>query len=523
LATQRRVSIVEATVGSLAFAPGGAVAGIRALDGSLLTARSVVIATGTFLRGCIYIGTQSRAAGGRAGESPSTELASQLMSLGLTTGRFKTGTPPRIDGRTVSFDTLERQDSELEAFAYRWSRVGPPAPPLEQVPCWLTWAGDATKEVVSKNLDQSAMYGGAIGARGPRYCPSIEDKVVRFPLAPRHQVFLEPEGLDTAEMYVNGLSTSLPVAVQIEMLRSVPGLSRVEMTRPGYAIEYDYFAPTGLYPWLECRAVPGLFFAGQVNGTTGYEEAAAQGVVAGLNAGLQVSDRAPVTLGRETSYIGVLVDDLVTKGVDEPYRLFTSRSEFRLTVRHDNAVRRLTAIGKQLGLYNDAELRRIDERLSCEEELIARAEQVSVPPEVVQPVLAAAGSTPLRHAVRASELARRVGVGLADVLRAAGERIPDDEEAAISADLEIKYAGYFARERAAAERLRLLGSYQLGNNTEYLAMTSLSTESREKLQRHQPATLAQAASIPGISPADLQNLVLEMERRRAVLRPATLM
>lgn len=521
LAGHQRIHVVEATVGALALGPGGAAVGIRALDGSLIAARAVVIATGTFLRGRIYIGTESQSPGGRAGEPPATELAEQLIALGLTTGRFKTGTPPRIDGRTVSFDVLERQDSELGAFAYRWSRIGPPVPPLEQLPCWLTWAGDATKEVVSKNLGQSAMYGGAIGARGPRYCPSIEDKVVRFPLAPRHQVFLEPEGLDTAEMYVNGLSTSLPVSAQVEMLRSVPGLSRVEMTRPGYAIEYDYFTPTGLHPWLESRAVPGLFFAGQVNGTTGYEEAAAQGVVAGLNAGLRVSGREPVTLGRETSYIGVLVDDLVTKGVDEPYRLFTSRSEFRLTVRHDNAIRRLAPVGMQLGLYNDAELRRIDERLACEDELVARAERVSVPPAAVNGLLASIGSAPLSHAVRASELARRVGVDLADVLRAVEEPVPDDGEAVTSADLEIKYAGYFARERAAADRLRQLGAYRLDDVTEYLAMTSLSFEAREKLQRRQPATVAQAATIPGVSPADLQNLVLEVERRRATRRPVT--
>ncbi len=509
------LDIVEATVGSIEIGPSGDATGVRTLDGIRIAARSVVVATGTFLRGRIFIGTESQSPGGRAGEQPATELALQLTELGLKVGRFKTGTPPRIDGRTAALHTLERQDSEMDAFAYRWSRLEHPVTPREQAPCWLTWAGEPTKQIVTENIGKSAMYGGAIGARGPRYCPSIEDKIVRFPDAPRHQVFLEPEGLDTAEMYVNGLSTSLPVAVQADMLRSVPGLERVEMTRPGYAIEYDYLAPTGLHPWLESKAIPGLYFAGQVNGTTGYEEAAAQGVVAGLNAALRVRDREPIILGRETSYIGVLIDDLVSKGVDEPYRLFTSRSEFRLTVRHDNAVRRMSSIGERMGLYDDRERKLIDERLACEDDLLARAGSISVPPASVAALLAAAGSTPLPHAVHASEVARRVAVPLGDVLRAVGEPVPADREALVSADLEIKYAGYFARERAAAERLRQMGAYRLDQDAAYGSMRSLSIESREKLERHRPPTLAQAASIPGISPSDLQNLVLEMERRRS--------
>ena len=299
----------------------------------------------------------TQVSGGRAGEEATTHLAEQIAELGITTARFKTGTPPRIEGNTVDRSVLARQDSEIGDFDYAWSAFWSAARGFtrqEQAPCWITFAGAATKEIVARHLKESAMYGGAIGSRGPRYCPSIEDKILRFPDAERHQL-AEPEGLDTSEMYVNGLSTSLPADVQLRMLQSVPGLERVEMTRPGYAIEYDYYPPTQLFPWLEVRAIPGLFFAGQINGTTGYEEAGAQGVVAGLNAAPRARDHEPVTFGRETSYIGVLCDDLDTRGVDEPYRLFTTRSEFRLTVRQDNALGRLAGIGRSLGLYDDHE------------------------------------------------------------------------------------------------------------------------------------------------------------------------
>jgi tRNA uridine 5-carboxymethylaminomethyl modification enzyme len=509
------ISIVEATVGALEFHADRSIAGIRTLDGTCIRARAVVIATGTFLRGRICIGTELQAPGGRAGEPPSTELAQQLEERGFETARFKTGTPPRIDGRTVDLSRLARQESELDHFGYRWSRLREPERALEQRPCWLTWAEDATKAVVAENLDLSAMYGGAIGSRGPRYCPSIEDKILRFPNAARHQVFLEPEGLDTDEMYVNGLSTSLPVAVQTAMVRSVPGLERAELTRPGYAIEYDYYPPTGLLPWLESRRVSGLFFAGQVNGTTGYEEAAAQGIVAGINAGLRVSGKDPLTFGRERSYLGVLVDDLVTRGVDEPYRLFTSRSEFRLTVRQDNALTRLGEVGELLGLYSAAERERLDARRATEEQIEVAARETSVPPDACEQVLSDAASPPLPHAQRISEIVRRNGVGLADLFRCAGIEAPPDSEAMASVELELKYSGYFARERIAANRMRGLAGFALPDDAPYASMLSLSTEARHKLVARRPVTLAQAATIPGVSPSDLQNLVLEIERVRS--------
>jgi tRNA uridine 5-carboxymethylaminomethyl modification enzyme len=510
------LSTIQGTVARLII-EGERVTGVETIEGRRFGARAVVITAGTFLRGRIHIGTETKVPGGRAGEAPATHLAEQLEAVGLTVGRFKTGTPPRIDGRSVDFSQLEPQLSELDHFAYRWSHFWTALPRQpDQLPCWITYAGPETKQIIAENIGRSAMYGGAIASRGPRYCPSVEDKIVKFPTADRHQLFLEPEGHDTTELYVNGLSTSLPAEVQLEALRTVPGLAAVRMTRAGYAIEYDYYPPTQLDATLAVKALRGLYFAGQINGTTGYEEAAGQGVVAGLNAGLSVRDRPPVILGRETSYIGVLVDDLVTRGVDEPYRLFTSRSEFRLTVRQDNALRRLAPLAMSLGLYADQERAIADRRLADEDAARCLAEETSVRPETVDDLLRKAETAPLSQAVKLVELARRPQLALDALFGAAGIGAELSREAVVTADLEIKYAGYFERERVQAGKMKRMGEFRLDAELPYGDMQSLSFEARQKLAALRPATLAQAARVPGVSPSDLQNLVIEIERRSSV-------
>ena len=511
---------VQGTVAKLLLDGDTTIVGVETLEGRRFGAKAVVVTTGTFLRGRIHIGTETKVSGGRAGESASTHLAEQLERVGLEVARFKTGTPPRIDGRTVDYATLQLQESEIEQFNYSWSHFWPeprrsgditrhPA----QLPCWITHTSEATKRVIAENLEKSAMYGGAIGSRGPRYCPSVEDKIVKFPDAERHQLFLEPEGHDTTELYVNGLSTSLPVDVQLEMLHSVPGLQHAEMTRAGYAIEYDYYVPTQLDSSLAVRRARGLYFAGQINGTTGYEEAAGQGVVAGANAAAMALDLPRLELGREQSFIGVLVDDLVTRGVDEPYRLFTSRSEFRLTVRQDNALGRLGTLARDIGLLRMNEVTIVERRLEHEVQLSHQARATSISPESAGPVLADAGETPISQPVRIAELAKRPSVSLASLLEAVGLPV-QDRDAALTADLELKYAGYFERERAQADRMRRLRDFSLPVELQYSELQSLSTEARQKLGRIRPTTLAQAASVPGISASDLQNLVIEVEKRR---------
>jgi len=489
---------------------GGRVCGVVAADGRRFRAQAVVLTAGTFLRGRIHVGTDTQIPAGRAGDAPAVDVAQHIEELGLTVSRFKTGTPPRVDGRTVDWSRVERQDGDEAGYRFSfYERAELP----RQLPCWITWAGEEVKDIIRAHLSESALYGGAISGRGPRYCPSVEDKIVKFPDAKRHQVFLEPEGLDTHELYLNGLSTSLPVPVQLAFVRAVPGLERARLTRPGYAIEYDYYPPTQLTPWLETKTIEHLFFAGQINGTTGYEEAAGQGVVAGINAVRRIRGAEPVLLGRDDAYIGVLIDDLVTRGVDEPYRLFTSRSEFRLLLRQDNALRRLAPLAQRLGLLTDVELRVAERRLAQEEEVLALARATTITPSAAAPVLASTGAG-LAAPERVASVARRPGVSLGALLAAAGLAPAVDEAAVASAGIELKYDGYLAREREAAARLAELASFALPADLPYPEFQSLATEARQKLDRVRPTSLAQAARIPGVSPSDLHNLVVETLRWR---------
>ena len=491
----------------------GCVRGVETRGGIVFEGGAVVVTAGTFLRGRIHVGGSAAQGAGRAGEGSSIELAQALEARGLEVARFKTGTPPRVDGRSVDLARCERQDGDDGPFRFS-AYVHEPV--LRQLPCWITWSGAGLKDIVTRNLARSALYGGEIAGRGPRYCPSIEDKVVRFPKASRHQVFLEPEGLDTTEMYVNGLSTSLPPDVQLEFLRSIPGLEEAKMTKPGYAIEYDYFPPHQLHHTLEVRSLPGLYFAGQVNGTTGYEEAAGQGLVAGANAALAVQGRAPLVIERDQGYIGVLIDDLVTKGVDEPYRLFTSRAEFRLLLRQDNAPSRLGTLARSVGLLTAEQEVALEDRLREESRAQAWFRDRVISPAVAGVAMAETDGGSISRARRARELLRRPGVSAAALLKAVGDDAPTfDADALATVEIDAKYEGYIRRELDRAATLRAQAEFVIPEDVQYADLATLSAEARQKLARIRPVSLAQAGRIPGVSPADLQNLVMEIRRAKS--------
>ena len=494
----------------------GKVAGVRTKLGVEFSAKAVVLTAGTFLNGLIHVG-RVHYSGGRMGDEASFGLSDQLKSLGIETLRMKTGTPVRIDGRTIDFSKVERQDGNIENHHFSYST--PDRPQLPQLPCYITYTNPEVHSILRSGFDDSPLYNGTIKSIGPRYCPSIETKLVNFADKDQHQLFLEPEGVDTIEYYLNGFSSSLPLNIQMEAIKRIPGLESAQILRPGYAIEYDFFDPTQLYHSLESKVLGSLFMAGQVNGTTGYEEAAGQGLMAGINAALKVQGREPLTLMRDEAYIGVLIDDLVTKGVDEPYRMFTSRAEYRILLRQDNADDRLTEKGHAIGSVTEDAYARYIRKKNLRNEALNIVENKLLKMDRLNPVFEKLGTSPATESIKASHAIARPQVHISDLIplmpeiSKLSERSGDlSDEILESVEINIKYGGYISKEKQQAEKILRHNKIPLRGRIDYKNVKALSYEAREKLMRIDPATIDQAMRIPGVSPSDISILLVLLGR-----------
>ncbi|WP_270995184.1 tRNA uridine-5-carboxymethylaminomethyl(34) synthesis enzyme MnmG [Listeria seeligeri] len=487
----------------------GVCKGVITNSGAIYYAETVVITTGTFSRGEIIVG-ELRYSSGPNNQQPSVKLSEHLEELGFELRRFKTGTPPRVKSSTIDYSKTEEQPGDEHARAFSFDTV---EMILDQLPCWLTYTNETTHEIIQANLHRSPMFTATKKGTGARYCPSIEDKIVRFSDKPRHQIFLEPEGRNTEEVYVQGLSTSLPEEVQREMLRTIPGLENVEMMRVGYAIEYDAVMPDQLWPSLETKLVEGLFTAGQINGTSGYEEAAGQGLMAGINAARKVFKKEPVILGRDQAYIGVLIDDLVTKGTEEPYRLLTSRAEYRLLLRHDNADLRLTEIGHEIGLISDERYERFLAKQSAIEAEKTRLQKTRIKPTAeVQAMLKEIGSGELKDGILAADLLRRPEITYNKIAEIVSRETSVTDDVAEQVEIQVKYEGYIQKSKLQVEKMKRMEDKKIPENIDYDAISGLATEALEKLKKIEPLSIAQASRISGVNPADISILLVYIEK-----------